>query len=130
MSAQVIVLIFLQAVEVTKGVRAVRRQMAVAAIKRHPCRWNFFLMPVCCIVRQVADAEAGAAERRQEAANQEPPLEAERTLGNEDASGDAAADVPVDAFAAVREALGPPPKQKGTKKPGAQAVHFCTSLLA
>ena len=82
------------------------------------------------VVRQVADAEAGAAERRQEAAGQELPLEAERPLGTEDADRDAAADVPADAFAAVREALGRPPKQKGTKKPGAQAVYFIHKLLA
>jgi hypothetical protein len=84
----------------------------------------------CWVARQVADAEADAAERRQEAEVQELPLEAERTLGTEDAGGDAAADVPADAFAAVREALGRPAKQKGTRKPGAGAVHISCKALA
>lgn len=74
---------------------------------------------------QVADAEADAAERRQEAEGQqmevELPLEAEHTLGNGDAAGDAATDVPSDAFAAVREALAqsPKPAQKSSANPGA-----------
>jgi hypothetical protein len=87
-------------------------------------------MGQCWVVRQVADAEADAAERRQEAEGQAPPLEAERTLGSEDADGDAAADVPPDAFAAVREALGRPPKQKGAKTPGAGAVCSLCEVLA
>lgn len=85
------------------------------------------LAHVCLLLAQAADAAADAAERQQqrEAAGEDLPLVAEQQVGGGDA------DVPADAFAAVKAALAEsaPGRGKGASRAGKLRGFSSWSLL-